>query len=97
MLRHIVLLTFADGTSPDVVGRIVDALRELPDQIPELRSYVVGTDLALADGNADVAVVADLDDESGYVTYSDHPAHRRVIEDLISPVLASRVAVQHSR
>jgi hypothetical protein len=90
--RHVVLLTL-DGNC-DVDG-IVDALRELPAQIPELRSYVVGRDAGLAEGNATVAVVADVDDEAGWRTYTDHPAHRQVIAERIRPHLVARVAVQH--
>jgi hypothetical protein len=91
-LRHIVLLTLADDC--DVDG-VVDALRGLPAQIPELRSYVVGRDAGLAEGNATVAVVADLDDAAAWATYRDHPAHQQVIAERIRPWLVARTAVQH--
>jgi hypothetical protein len=94
VIRHVVLLTI-DPSAPTAPQVIVEALRELPAAIPELRSYEVGVDLGLADGNATVAVVADFDDVDGYTTYRDHPAHRAVIEELISPVLVARTAVQH--
>lgn len=92
--RHVVLLTLDD--SCDVDG-VVDALRELPGRIPELRSYVVGRDAGLAPGNATVAVVADFDDEAGFVTYRDHPEHQRVIAERITPHLVARSSVQHRR
>ncbi len=95
MLRHVVMLSFEDGTPPEAVQRIADELRALPAQIPELRSYVVGVDIALADDNADLVVVADVDDVRGYIAYRDHPAHQRVIAELIRPLLAARSAVQH--
>ena len=90
--RHVVLLTFADGT--DVDG-IAAALRQLPAQIPELRSYVVGVDAGIGEGNAQLAVVADFDDEAGYLAYRDHPAHQQVIAERIRPALTARAAVQH--
>jgi hypothetical protein len=40
-------------------------------------------------------VVADFDDEAAYLEYRDHAVHRDVIATRISPVLASRVALQH--
>ncbi|UDY36347.1 Dabb family protein [Dermatobacter hominis] len=95
MVRHVVLLTFVDGTSPEEVEAIATALRGLPDRIPELRSYVVGVDLDLADDNADLVVVADVDDVDGYVAYRDHPEHQRIIAEMIRPILASRTAAQH--
>lgn len=90
--RHVVLLTLDEGA--DVDG-LLDALRALPDEIPELRSYVVGRDAGVSEGNATVAVVADFDDEAGFLAYRDHPAHQRVIAERIAPHLVARTAVQH--
>jgi len=94
-LRHIVTLTFRDDTPAAQVEAIADALRELPEQIPELRSYVVGVDAGLTEGNASLAVVADFDDVAGWEAYRDHPAHQAVITQQIVPALATRSAVQH--
>ena len=95
MLRHVVVFRWKDGTSSAEVDAIVAALRTLPGQIPELRAYDVGGDEGLVPGNADFAVVADVDDAEAWATYRDHPAHRRVIDELITPVLESRTAVQY--
>ena len=73
----------------------VATLRELPAAIPELRRYVVGADAGLAQGNATVAVVADVDDESGWRVDIDHPAHQQVLAERIRPHLVTRTAVQH--
>lgn len=94
-LRHIVTLTLRDDTPAGDVEAIAQALRDLPDVIPELRSYVIGVDAGLSEGNAHVAVVADFDDVEGWEAYRDHPAHRAVITQQIVPVLVSRSAVQH--
>jgi hypothetical protein len=95
VLRHIVLLHL-DADRPDGSAEaIVEALRDLPGRIPELRGYEVFPDAGLDPSNAAVAVVATFDDESGYLAYRDHPDHRAVIDDLIRPVLASRSASQH--
>ena len=94
-LRHIVTLTFRDGTTERDAEAIAAALRELPEQIPELRSYVVGVDAGLSEGNASLAVVADFDSVEDWQTYRDHPAHQAVITQQIVPVLAGRSAVQH--
>ncbi len=91
--RHVVLLTL--DADADEIDALVDALRALPDEIPEVRSYVVGVDAGLSPGNATVAVVADTDDRQGWEAYRDHPAHRQVIEEMVTPRLVARVAVQH--
>lgn len=92
-VRHISLLTLDDTCDVDA---LVAELRRLPEQIPALRSYVVGRDLGISEGNATVAVVADVDDEAGFVAYRDHPAHQRVLDELIRPHLVARAAVQHA-
>jgi quinol monooxygenase YgiN len=96
-LRHIVTLTFRDDTTAEQVQAIADALGELPEQIPELRSYEVGVDAGLTEGNASMVLVADFDDAAGWEAYRDHPAHQAVITQQIVPVLTARSAVQHER
>jgi Stress responsive A/B Barrel Domain len=95
VLRHVVVFRWKEGTTTAQVDAIMAALSALPDQIPELRAYRFGVDAGLSPGNADFAVVADADDEAGWAVYRDHPAHRRVIEELISPVIETRTAVQY--
>ncbi len=94
MFRHIVLLTVEPSAGDDAVTAITGSLRGLPALIPEIRSYVVGVDAGLNPGNASIAVVAGFDDEAGYIVYRDHPDHRKVIDEQITPVLASRTAIQ---
>jgi hypothetical protein len=94
MLRHAVLLTLETGPDSETTAAIVQALRKLPAQIPSVREYEVGVDLGLNAGNATIAVVAGFDDEKGYVEYRDHPAHRAVIDELITPVRQARAAIQ---
>jgi hypothetical protein len=90
--RHVALLTLDDRCAVDA---LVDALRTLPAAIPELRSYQVGRDAGLAEGNATVGVVADFDDEAGWRTYTDHPAHQAILAERIKPHLLGRAALQH--
>jgi hypothetical protein len=90
-----VLLTVRGGTPAEEVEAIAASLRELPEQIPELRSYVVGVDAELSEGNATLGVVADFDSVEDWETYRDHPAHRAVITQQIVPVLVARTAMQH--
>ena len=95
MIRHVSLLTFADGTTDAQIRAIGDALRALPAAIPELRAYAFGRDLAIDTGNATFAVVADVADVADYLAYRDHPEHRRVIAEVIGPVVVARTAVQY--
>jgi hypothetical protein len=96
VFRHVVLLTWIGTATAADRRAVVDGLEALPAVIPEIRSYRVGVDAGLVPhGNSDLVVVADFDDQAGYVVYRDHPQHQDVIARLIRPILASRAAVQH--
>lgn len=94
MIRHCVFLTLEPGTSEAATIAIVEALEGLPEVIPEIRTYEVGTDLGWREGNPGIAIVASFDDEAGWRTYQDHPTHVAVIEDHIVPHTSGRTSVQ---
>ncbi len=95
MIRHIALLTLNADAPEGQSDIIVKALRDLPSAISELANYVVSQDMGLAEGNADIAVVADFANRDDYEVYRTHPAHVAVIRDCILPFSAGRSAVQH--
>lgn len=94
MIRHCVFLHLDPAATDEAVEAVVAALRTLPAAIPEIRSYEVGRDLGLREGNADLAIVATFDDVEGWRTYVDHPAHVAVIAEHIAGVATSRTSVQ---
>ena len=67
----------------------------MPARLPVLRAYSIGPDLRLADANASFAVTADFATVDDYVVYRDDPEHRRIITELIAPILAGRTASQY--
>jgi hypothetical protein len=95
VIRHVVLLTFVDAATDAQIQAVEDALSQLPGRLPQLKAYVIGRDLKLNDANATFAVAADFDDVDGYVAYRDDPEHRRIIVELITPILAGRTAAQY--
>jgi hypothetical protein len=94
VIRHVVVLRWQDDATAEQRQAVVDGLRALPAVIPELRAYVVGVDAGLAEGNADLVVIGDTDDEVGWRAYMEHPAHQQVIAERIRPILAARTAIQ---
>jgi hypothetical protein len=93
-VRHVFTFTFRDDVTAAQIAAMTDGLSGLPGQIPEIRDYRFGPDLAINDGNHQYAVVADFDSVEEYLVYRDHPAHLAVIAEQIRPIMASRVAVQ---
>ena len=92
MLRHVVLMKFVPEATAEQRRAVEDGLAALPAQIPELRSYVIGTDVGASAGNFDFAVVADAE---AFKRYVDHPAHMAVVVERIRPIVADRAAVQY--
>jgi hypothetical protein len=95
MLRHVVMFRFVDGVDPGAVEAMAAALDTLPTRIDTIRRYQHGSDLGLSDANFDYVVVADFDDETGFLTYRDHDAHQELIREHIVGNVATRVAVQY--
>lgn len=94
MLTHIVLVTIAPDTPEAQVTALVDGLRALPAQIPEIGDYQVGRDLGLAEGNAEVAIIAHFASPEDLATYIAHPAHQAAVRDLLEPISPTRMRIQ---
>jgi len=95
MIRHVVMFTWKAAATPEQKRRVLTELRTLPPLMTGMRAYHAGPDAGLAADNFDFAVVADFDDEQSYLAYRDHPAHRAVIEETITPIRQDRAAVQY--
>jgi hypothetical protein len=95
VFRHIALFRFVDDATDEQVAAVVEGLRSLPAQIPELVDYRVGPDAGITDGSYDFAVVADFAEEADFPRYRDHPAHQAVATGLVRPILADRATVQY--
>ena len=93
MLRHCVLLTFQDDVGPPQLEALTTALAELAD-LPMVASYRFGTDLGLAEGNVDFAIVADFASVDDYQAYATDPTHQAVLQGQLRPLIAERRALQ---
>jgi hypothetical protein len=95
VIRHVALLTFVEGATAAQIDAVEAALWTLPGLIPQLQSYAVGRDLGLDPGNASFALVAEFADVADYTAYRDNAEHRRIIAELIAPILAARTGAQY--
>jgi hypothetical protein len=94
MFRHVVLFTWKDDATEAQKQALHDELPKMPPAIDTIRAYAFGPDAGIRAANCDYAVVADFDDQAGYLTYRDHPVHRALVEHHVNPIVASRAAVQ---
>jgi hypothetical protein len=90
MIRHVVAwkLTTADPAQKAVdSARIVAELSALVGVVDSIRSLQVGANMAYADKNFDVVLIADFDDLAGLDAYQEHPTHQAaaaVVRSLVS-------------
>lgn len=94
MLRHVVLFRLIEDAPEDTAQSLQEGLAHLAASIPDISSYSYGSDLALREGNFDLAVVADFVDAKAFQRYVDHPDHQAFVVGQLQPVLAERVALQ---
>jgi hypothetical protein len=83
MIRNVVIVRFKEGVGDATIERVVNSLLGL--QMPGLINLSCGADAGLREGNAHLAVVADLEDEDAYRGYDADPEHNRIRQELIAP------------
>ena len=93
--RHVVMFQWSDDAPEDQVERVRAGLEDLRSVIPQIRSYVHGSDVGVAEGNFDYVLVADFDNVNDWRVYRDHPVHVLFIEEHIKGKVKNRGAVQY--
>jgi Stress responsive A/B Barrel Domain len=95
-IRHAVLFRFVDGVDDDRVAALAAGLSRMPSATGAVAAdrYRHGRSLGLNPGNWDYAVIAEFDSADDYVAYRDHPEHKALIRDLVTPIVAERCSVQ---
>jgi len=84
MLRHIVIFKFKDGVTRDDrrVAEVFTQLAQLQGLIPEVREWEQGRNISGRDIAYDLALCSSFESQEALQRYSDHPAHRAVVERL---------------
>jgi 2,3-dihydroxy-p-cumate/2,3-dihydroxybenzoate 3,4-dioxygenase len=95
MIKHIVAFTFKPETSPADVQATLDALNALQGQIPWVRNWSLGKNLSTRDQTYEYALHCDFASEQELQDYLTHPAHERVVRELLTRHWASRAIVDY--
>lgn len=96
-VTHIVAFTWTEDTDAATVTAIDETLHAFiaaGEGLDGLVSWHGGRDLGLAQNAADYGVAAVFADRAAYERYRDHPEHRRIISEQITPHIAQRAATQ---
>lgn len=80
-LRHIVLLSFKDGTTPYEMQQVERAARGLPEAIPQIQDFEWGLEMSGRGLNKGFthAMVFTFDNEKTRDAYRAHPSHKAFV------------------
>ena len=95
MIKHVVTFKFK-GTQEErkeVATKFAEALVQLPDDIPQLKSIEVGLNMNPAE-SWDLVLTATADSLEDVAIYSAHPAHQAAVA-IIAPYKEERACVDY--
>ena len=78
MLTHIVCWKYKTETTAAMREDHIARLRALPDVIPNIVSFTVGSDILHLERSFDTGLVAVYPDRDALDFYTDHPEHQKV-------------------
>ena len=94
MVTHVVIFTWNAGTTPKQVQELSQALDRMIAALDQPATVRHGPDLVFRPGNGDYALIASFVDRAGWDAYQADPAHKAFVRDSVTPIQASRVAIQ---
>lgn len=95
MVKHVVMFQF-NGTEEEkkkVAREFAEALVQLPDDIPQLKSIEVGININPSE-DWDLVLTASADSMEDVAIYSAHPAHQAAVA-IIAPYKKARACVDY--
>lgn len=79
MLVHIVCWKYKPETTEEQRQHHIAKLRALPDMIPNIESFEVGSDVLHLERSFDTGLVAKYPGRAALDFYNDHPEHQKVV------------------
>ncbi len=92
MIRHVVMFKFKEENKAAHVAETKTMLDALPAKIPYILHSETHTDVGTADGNFDLLLISDFEDQQTLQAYIVHPDHKAV-GAFMRPVRESRACV----
>lgn len=83
---HIVLFRWKPDAAGPAIAAAVEGIRRLRDQIPGIVSLEIGPDFSERSQGYQHGLVVTFESRAALETYGPHPAHLRVVSELIQPI-----------
>jgi hypothetical protein len=75
MVEHLVFFNLKDGVSAEDRQALMEGLRTLPGQIPEIKYLACGEDFSGRSKGHEIGLVVRFENRDGLNIYQPHPAH----------------------
>ncbi len=82
-VRHVVLFSFDTQADDGTVKGIISQLNQLPELIPEIKSWSIHKDVGNREQSFTYALIATFDDMTAVERYLNHPEHVRVVNQAL--------------
>ncbi len=76
MYHHVVMFRLRDPATREHAVALLESLR---DQVPSLRTLVIGADDSPSERSSDLCLITAFDDRAGYEAYHHHPFHQDLL------------------
>lgn len=95
MIEHLVLFKWKQDASPEAIARVLEGLKALKSQIPEIVDLSCGKNFSDRSQGFQHGLVVRFNSRQDLEIYQPHPAHQVLIKDYIKPILADILAVDY--
>ncbi len=96
LLRHVVLFSFKEGSTDAQIKEVTDAFAELPQKIPQIKTFEWGTNNSPENLNQGFThcFFVSFASEADRAIYLPHPAHQ-AFSTLLKPILDKVLVVDY--
>ena len=96
LLRHVVLLSFKEGSTPDQIKVVEDAFAELPKKIKEIKAFEWGMNNSPENLNQGFThcFFVSFASEKDRAIYLPHPDHKAFVE-VLKPVMDKVLVIDY--
>ncbi len=95
MVTHVVLFKWKEGTDPKAIAQVKQELQALRGKIPGIVDVRLGDNFSARAQGFHFGVVMRFTDRASLDAYGPHPAHQRVVQEVLTPIMADVLAVDY--
>ena len=96
MIEHLVLFQWTPDASAEAIAQVLAALKALRGQVPGIVDLTCGENFSARAQGYTHALTVRFEARAALDAYGPHPAHQKVVQELIKPINASTLVVDYA-